>query len=154
MNLVHNTPTLNILLADDDKDDRFFFQKALNEIPIRTQLTTVQNGEDLLQFLYKHANELPDVLFLDLNMPRKSGAECLLLIKNHPKIKAMPVVIYSTSIYDDVADLLYQNGAHYYIRKTDFSLLKVILQRVLKMLVENNFQRPSEKEFIVLQNMP
>ena len=68
---------MNILLADDDADDCFFFEKALREIPMATQLTTVNDGERLMDHLSKNMEQLPDVLFLDLNMPRKSGFECL-----------------------------------------------------------------------------
>jgi CheY-like chemotaxis protein len=69
--------SINILLADDDTDDCFFFEKALREISITTQLTSVSDGERLMDHLSKNLGKLPDVLFLDLNMPRKSGFECL-----------------------------------------------------------------------------
>ncbi len=62
---------LSILLADDDSDDRYLFYKALKEIPIATEFRTVTNGDELMDFLYKNAANLPDVLFLDLSMPRK-----------------------------------------------------------------------------------
>jgi CheY-like chemotaxis protein len=62
-----NTP-LNILLADDDKDDRFFFEKALQEVAIPTLLTTVNDGQELMDYLFKNSDHLPDVLFLDINM--------------------------------------------------------------------------------------
>src|SRR4051812_32115664 len=118
---------LHILLADDDKDDRFFFGKALQAIPILTDLVTVEDGKKLMEHLLKNPKRLPDVLFLDLNMPRKNGSECLAEIKDSPKIKQLPVIIYSTSLHEDVADLLYEKGAHYYIRKTDLTELEKIL---------------------------
>ena len=68
-----NAP-ISILLADDDADDRFFFGKALKELPISTELTTVEDGEKLMSYLLKNSEKLPDVLFLDLNMPRKNGS--------------------------------------------------------------------------------
>jgi CheY-like chemotaxis protein len=74
---------IHILLADDDIDDRGFFEKALLEIPIACQLTMVQDGEQLMDYLNKHTMELPDVLFLDLSMPRKTGFECLTEIKEN-----------------------------------------------------------------------
>ena len=69
---------IKILLADDDIDDRFFFEKAVKSIPIVTQLITVSNGEELMHYLHTNLMNLPDVLFLDLSMPRKTGFECLL----------------------------------------------------------------------------
>lgn len=123
-----NVP-LNILLADDDKDDRFFFNEALKQLPIATRLTTVENGEKLMDLLSKNSEHLPDVLFLDLNMPRKNGNECLIEIKRNEKLKHLPVIIYSTSLHELVADELYKNGEDYYIKKTDLSELKKVLHR-------------------------
>ena len=88
---------LNILLADDDIDDRFFFEKALKEIPIVTSLFIVKDGEELMDYLEVNATHLPDVLFLDLSMPRKSGFECLTEIKENTAMIKMPVIMFSTS---------------------------------------------------------
>ena len=90
-----NTP-LNILLADDDMDDRIFFDNALKEIPIATTLKTVSNGEQLMEWLFEKVTDLPDVLFLDLSMPRKTGFECLAEIKENEKLKALPVIMFTT----------------------------------------------------------
>lgn len=147
-------PHLTILLADDDRDDRYFFLKALKELSIPVTHHTVENGEQLIAHLLKNLNNLPDILFLDLNMPRKSGAECLEEIKQHPTLKTLPVVIYSTSLYDDVADHLYKSGAHYYVRKTEFGDLKPVLKKVMTQLVENRFKRPERSGFIISVSAP
>lgn len=139
---------LRILLADDDKDDRFFFDKALKDIPVETSLNTVEDGAQLMIYL-KKCTTLPDVLFLDLNMPRKNGMECLAEIKSNTKLKALPVVIYSTSLNEDIADLLYKNGAHYYVRKADLSELKKVLFQILTLMKEKNFAATSRSEFII-----
>jgi CheY-like chemotaxis protein len=140
---------LNLLLADDDKDDRFFFKKVLDELALPASLTVVEDGEKLLTYLKKHAKKLPDILFLDLNMPRKNGSECLEEIKGNKNLKELPVIIYSTSLHEDVADLLYEKGAHYYIRKTDIIELKKVLRHVLTLVVENEFARPRRNKFIL-----
>src|SRR6187551_2672130 len=88
---------LNILLADDDIDDRFFFEKALTEIPIATQLKTVGNGEELMEYLEKNPTNLPDILFLDLSMPRKTGFECLIEIREDKLFEKLYVVMFTTS---------------------------------------------------------
>ncbi|MBC7863838.1 MAG: response regulator [Bacteroidia bacterium] len=138
---------LNILLADDDKDDRFFFEKALKALPFPTKLTTVADGEQLLNYISENSDKIPDVLFLDINMPRKNGAECLVEIKTDKRIKDFPVIIYSTSLNDTMADVLYEKGAHFYMRKCDFSELVKSLQRVFTLLEGKKFKRPVRDKF-------
>ena len=139
---------INILLADDDKDDRYFFKMALKEVSIATHLTTVSDGERLMDYLSENSENLPDVLFLDLNMPRKNGNECLVAIKSDKKLKQLPVIIYSTSLQDAVADVLYKNGAHYYLHKCDIAILAKSIHRILTLLLENPKQ-PSRDQFIL-----
>jgi CheY-like chemotaxis protein len=143
---------LNVLLSDDDRDDRYFFDKALKELPMPTTLETVEDGEKLMAYLYKNSDHLPDVLFLDLNMARKNGTECLTEIKADLKLRSLPVVIYSTSLNDDIADKLYDLGAHYYLEKRDLSELIDILESVFTMLTESNFKRTDRKSFIPSQH--
>lgn len=141
--------TINVLLADDDDDDRFFFAKALKELTIPTKLVCVEDGEKLLDYLSKHTVKLPDILFLDINMPRQNGYECLVEIKSNNDIKDLVVVMYSTSLQDAMADFLYQKGAHYYLHKGDFPDLVKYLQLILTKVEENDLQRPSRAQFVV-----
>ncbi|MDP1764331.1 MAG: response regulator [Sediminibacterium sp.] len=134
---------VNILLADDDIDDRLFFDKALKEIPITTQLTTVHDGEQLMNYLSENSENLPDILFLDLSMPRKTGFECLSEIKHNKKLQALFVVMFSTSYSRDIIyeqsmiDILSKIGAQDYIRKPgDFEQLKKIIHNVLIRVTE------------------
>ena len=129
---------LNILLADDDMDDRFFFDKALKEIPIASQLSTVNNGEQLMEYLIENSGQLPDVLFLDLSMPRKTGFECLAEIKENEKLKELTVIMFTTSFtrgFDlevNLRNTLIRMGAHDYIRKPGvFEELKEVIQQAL-----------------------
>ncbi len=137
---------LNILLADDDMDDRIFFEKALKEIPVSTMLRTVNNGEELMDYLTKNINLLPDVLFLDLSMPRKTGFECLAEIKENEKLKMLPVVMFTTSftrgidLEENLKNTLTRMGARDYIRKPgDFEEYKsVIHQALIKVMGKLN----------------
>jgi CheY-like chemotaxis protein len=137
-----NVP-LKILLADDDEDDRSFFAKALKEIPIQTHLLTVDDGQELMEHLFENTDRLPDVLFLDLNMPRKNGFECLSEIKQNKKLNQFPVIMFSTSYprdknYEqDMINMLFRIGALDYIRKPDdFAQLKQVIHHALIMAAE------------------
>ena len=142
---------LNILLADDDTDDRYFFEKALKGLSMTTSLKTVPDGERLMDYLSKNSENLPDVLFLDNNMPRKNGSECLSEIKRNEKLKGIPVILCSTSLGDDFANALYQNGAHYYLHKCDFSELTKSIEKILGLLSENPEQPARDKFMLSLQ---
>ena len=135
-----------ILLADDDKDDRYFFRKALGSLPVKYKLDTVTDGEELMSYLSENYGNLPDVIFLDINMPRKNGIECLAEIKQNKRFMPVPVVIYSTSAFDSVAASLYSKGAHYYLQKCDYFELVNSLEGLLDVLRENT-DRPSADNF-------
>ena len=141
--------TLNILLADDDKDDCLFFKEALEEIPIATSLTTVNDGEQLMQHLETVTENLPHIIFLDLNMPRKNGFECLAQIKNQSVYKNLHVIIYSTSYNEEKANLLFNSGAQYYICKpSDFNELKKVVHQAI-ILVKRNDDQISKENFCI-----
>jgi CheY-like chemotaxis protein len=138
---------IKILLADDDKDDRFLFREALSELPVETDLETVHDGEQLMIYLTDHEDDLPDVLFLDLNMPKKNGFECLTEIKTNDKLGNLPVIMFSTSYprdihyEEDMIKMLYRIGAQDYIRKpTDFAQLKNIIRDTLQKVADKAFR--------------
>jgi len=145
VNSEQQQPPLNILLADDDADDRSFFENALKEIPIDTRLTTVNDGEQLMEYLSKNTAQLPDVLFLDLSMPRKGGFECLTEMKDNINLKDIPVVMFSTSYTQDfnyelgMIGVLYKLGVQDYIRKpgTIAQLKELILHSLRKVIKES-----------------
>lgn len=140
-----NLNRLNIVLADDDKDDCSFFEKALKEISIDTNLTIVHDGEKLMNYLYGNSEHLPDVLFLDLSMPRKNGIECLSEIKESTQLKDLLIVMFSTSFpqernyEENIISLLLKLGAHDYIRKSsDLEQLRKVIHKTLIMVEEKN----------------
>lgn len=139
-----DTEKIQILLADDDKDDCFLFREALSELPVATDLETVYDGEQLMDYLNEHSDKLPDVLFLDLNMPRKNGFECLSEIKHNEKLQHLPVIMFSTSYprdmhyENDIMKLLYKIGAKDYIRKPEnFNQLKEVIHKMLTKISED-----------------
>jgi CheY-like chemotaxis protein len=127
---MQNEP-IYVLLADDDESDRMFFKEAFEEIKIKTVVKTVIDGIELLEHL-KLDTVLPSVLFLDLNMPRKGGMECLVELRSNDRFKDIVVAIYSTSASEEDIEETFVKGADVYIKKpNDFVSLKNILSKVI-----------------------
>ena len=123
---------LLILLADDDEVDRLLFTEALSELKIKTIVETVNNGEELMKWLNEKQEHLPHLLFLDLNMPRKNGLQCLKEIRSMEKLKNISVAIYSTSQNEKDMEETFRNGANVYINKpSDFNILKQVLEKAV-----------------------
>jgi CheY-like chemotaxis protein len=123
----------NIFLADDDTDDCILFEDALREICNSSQLTTANDGIQLMDLLHTHST-LPDVIFLDLNMPRKNGFECLAEIRERPQLKNIPIVIFSTTAQPEAVKNVYENGANCFVCKPNtFQQLKLAIQHVLSI---------------------
>lgn len=120
------------MLADDDEDDRLFFKEAFEEVKINYRISAFNDGEQLMNHLYETNNPLPDIIFLDLNMPRKSGIECLKEIRANERLKKISVAIYSTSSSEQDIEDTFVSGANVYIKKpNDFNMLKKILSDVV-----------------------
>jgi CheY-like chemotaxis protein len=128
---MENTP-IRILLADDDESDRLLFQEAFEELEIKTTVRTVNNGIQLMDYLSVKDAILPDLIFLDLNMPRKNGLECLKEIRSNKKFKAVPIAIYSTSASEKDISETFLHGANVYIKKpSNFGSLKQVLNKAV-----------------------
>lgn len=141
---------LNILLADDDTDDCIFFKEAVDELEVSALLTVVHEGEQLMQLLTNAGNKLPHVLFLDLNMPRKNGFECLSEIKQDKKLAPLPVIVFSTSHEQEVVNQLYLNGAKYFIRKpSEFNQFKRIIQYTVALIAKKDHAQPARENFVI-----
>lgn len=141
---------LQLLLADDDRDDCDLFKEALDELPLSAKLAIVNDGEQLMQLLGKQITDLPEVLFLDLNMPRKNGFECLSEIKQNDKLKDLPVVVFSTSFDPDIVNLLYANGAQFYISKpNEFEKLKEVIHSALSAVAQVGNAKPDRDDFVL-----
>ena len=137
----------NILLADDDDDDRMLFTDVLKEYAKESVLTFAHNGEHLMMLL--RSEDLPDVLFLDLNMPLKNGIECLEEIRGDEKLRELPVVIFSTSAHPGTISHMYDIGAHLYVRKpNDYNALKKVIHAVLKK-DWGRPMRPHREDFVL-----
>jgi CheY-like chemotaxis protein len=129
---MNQSEPIYVLLADDDEDDRLFFTDAFKEIKIKTEVKTVNDGVELMNYLSRPDIILPHVLFLDLNMPLKSGMECLSDIKKVERFKDIAIAIYSTSASEEDIEETFVKGANVYIKKpNDFNALKKVLVEVI-----------------------
>ncbi|HMC02041.1 MAG TPA: response regulator [Flavobacteriaceae bacterium] len=123
-----------IMLADDDEDDRLFFTDAFEELKMNTKVRTFNDGVELMDYLNTEDVILPNVLFLDLNMPKKNGIVCLKEMKSNQKLSDIAIAIYSTSASEEDIEETFVLGANIYIKKpNDFNKLKKVLSDVVSI---------------------
>jgi CheY-like chemotaxis protein len=135
-------------MADDDKDDFYILQEAAKKAGNEIQLSYAANWMDLWRSLLK---TLPDLIFLDLNMPVKDGFECLQLLRKESRYNSVPIIIYSTSINKNDIDKAYTLGANYFIVKPN-SLEEIasMLKKLYALGKEALTSIPPREEFIII----
>ncbi|MFI5218474.1 MAG: response regulator [Bacteroidia bacterium] len=139
-----------VLLAENDEDDCMFFKEAFNEINLNLHLFIVHNGIELMNYLSETMRLLPQLLFLDLNMPLKNGFECLHELKENKRLKDIPVIVYSTSNSSDDYEKCRQLKAHLYISKPNsFIKLKEVIQKVLVTDFVSHLTEEPKEHFLV-----
>ena len=132
--MITHQDSMHILLADDDEDDRHFFSEAIQELKMNNKLTLFKDGNDLMDYLIHPEIKLPHVLFLDLNMPGKTGIDCLKEIRSNARFKDISIAIYYTSSSDKDIEDTFIEGANIYIKKpNNFSELKKVIKEVVNM---------------------
>lgn len=120
--------TKRFLLVDDDMDDAMVFGEVLAEVDPGIGFQTAPNGQEALEQLLQPGAPLPDLIFMDLNMPRMDGKQCLFEIKNNAQLQHIPVMMYTTSSHSADIEQSMQLGAICFITKpSDFKELKTIL---------------------------
>jgi CheY-like chemotaxis protein len=145
-----NSVPHHILLAEDDDDDSMLFKEVLNELSVNANFIRVKDGEELMHLLHRPENKLPDILFLDINMPRKNGFECLLEIKKTDKLKNLPVIVLSTSSGKELVSKMYDAGASLYVCKPNqFAHFKNIIQTIMSTKWSLYFPQPPFEKFMV-----
>ena len=112
---------IEILLVEDDPGDVLMTQEAFNDYKIANRLSVVSNGEDAIAYMRKQGRfagvATPDLVLLDLNLPRRDGREVLLDIKGDPHLRRIPVVILTTSEAEEDVIAAYDLHANAYVRK-------------------------------------
>lgn len=114
---------MHILLVEDDEDDKMLFRNAIQKISKDIKCEFASNGTEALRYL-NQCDELPSVIFMDINMPMMNGLECLAEIKRDARFKDIPIVILSTSTNKKELDLIKYLGAEYIEKGSSFDLLR------------------------------
>ena len=126
---------VRILLVEDDEDDITFFELALKKQAIATQLTTLTDGDQVIPYL-TDTDEYPDLLVLDLNLPKLAGRDVLTQVKQSAVGQAISVVILSTSSAQEDNDFCFANGADRFLTKpTSIISLSAMLSELLVVTV-------------------
>ena len=116
-----NPKTITILLADDDPDDRMLVREAFEESHLLNTLETVEDGEELMDYLHQKGEfagkPMPNLILLDLNMPRKNGMEALEEIKADQNLRRIPIVILTTSKAEEDIIRTYDLGVNSFVVK-------------------------------------
>ncbi|MES2647274.1 MAG: response regulator [Bacteroidota bacterium] len=116
----------SIIIADDDEDDVELFKSLALEFCPELQINAVENGNELMRLL--ELTPVPNIIILDLNMPYKSGKECLLEIRARKKFDDVKVIILSTSDHiDDMNYCMYKKADNYFVKPSSIEGLKKII---------------------------
>lgn len=131
----------SVILADDDSDDHLVFENALHEVSGTIKLFPVTNGLELMSLLQ---NFVPDLLFLDLDMPYKNGLECLAEIRANEHTADLPVVVFSSTSRANNIEVAYEMGAHLFFIKP--STYKDLFTAIKSILAKDWLQPQAVKE--------
>lgn len=141
---------LKIILAEDDKDDQDLFVEALTATNVPSEITTVENGEQLISVLKDEDEPKPDLIFIDINMPVKGGKEALAEIKSDSELKDIPAVMLSTSNHPGDIEDTFNKGADLYIQKPNsFAGFILILKKVFLLHWTKVLLNPVKNLFFV-----
>jgi CheY-like chemotaxis protein len=132
MNLNKDLLYRKLFIIDDDIEDQEIFMEALKEVNDQIECSTSTSGEEALNTLQQSLPTVPDLIFLDLNMPKLNGKQILKELKNAPSLKSIPVIMYSTSFAPkDVEEIKVIGAAHHLLKPSRFDELCKSLGEIL-----------------------
>ena len=120
-----------VLNIDDDLDDGLFFMEAVKEIIPEATCLLITSGDNAVELLANDIGVLPDYIFLDINMPGMNGRECLIELRSMPKLKDVPIVMFSTSIPETERKNFGKLNASSCQKPSDFHSLKNVIQKII-----------------------
>lgn len=141
---------IQILLVEDDLDDKMFFEEALRELTADVKLNHALNGIEAIEVLKNHKAYVPNIIFLDVNMPLLAGGDCLKTIKNMDWLEQSVIIMYSTTFDIKSAKRYHQLGANHFICKpSNFNHLKKLLLEVLAIVVKETSKPVIWADFLI-----
>jgi CheY-like chemotaxis protein len=137
---------LHIFVADDDPDDLDIFKIIIKEISSDIKITVAKNGLELLEFL---DIVVPDIIFLDINMPCMNGIDCLSEIRKQKKLDDVPVIMFSTTAEEKHINSTYVLGANLYLQKPVYtSSIHETLYKTLSLTRKDFFPQPPISRYL------
>ena len=120
-----------IMLVEDDEVDTMTVKRALRDLKVENELVVASNGEKGVEYLENEENELPCFILLDLNMPRMNGIEFLKVIKANDRLKAIPIIVLTTSNEErDKIDSFKLSVAGYMIKPVDYKQFVEVIKEI------------------------
>ena len=132
--MLYSLEKISVLLVDDDQDDIDLFQLAFSKVKVKSSVSFLKNGLEAVEYFQNPENEIPSILFLDLNMPLMGGKEVLYKLRAKERFRNLPIAIYSTSnSVGDIEDTLSLGANIYIVKPYNFTKLIEIIEKVLKV---------------------
>jgi CheY-like chemotaxis protein len=127
-----HTKPIEVIFTDDDEDDLEFFRQALEKLETPTNLNTFRDCDKMMKFLErKKDTPSPDIIFLDINIPKKDGLTCLMELRSKPRFQKVPIIMFTTSLRPLDVQQSYIKGANLYIKKpSGFNELVTTMQKL------------------------
>ena len=132
-----NKEYLNVILVDSNEGNRFFFKKIFKDLKIGIKILTFENGEELMNYLNCQQVLIPEILFMEKDIPKKSSLDCLEEIKSVIRFDQMVITIYSKYLSPDEEENIFVKGANIIMEKPDNY---VDLKKVLSEIITINWQ--------------
>jgi CheY-like chemotaxis protein len=136
-----------ILLVEDDSVDAMTVKRAMRDLQVNHSVIHSVNGEEAMKYLTSPDSEKPFVILLDLNMPKMNGIEFLKVIKAHPELKTIPVIVLTTSKERrDILDSFELGASGYMVKPVDYSKFVEILSRIV--IYWNSSELPKQEALL------
>ena len=136
-----------VLLADDDDDDFELFEEAIRDLNVNVKLSRAENGDILLKLLDA---DIPDILFLDILMPKCDGRDCLQDIRRQRKFDQLPIIVYTSMSDFDSIEFCYRHGSNFYVLKpASYTELVQVLESIFAVNWKKMLYFPPRDSYVI-----